>query len=35
MYIVTADNLDDPDRRGCIFRCRPGVTGQVTPLATV
>ena len=35
MYIVTADHLEEPDRRGCVFRCRPGVTGLVTPLATV
>jgi sugar lactone lactonase YvrE len=35
MYIVTADNLEDASRRGCIFRCRPGVAGVPTPLATV
>jgi sugar lactone lactonase YvrE len=35
MYIVTADNLDDTSKRGCIFRCRPGVAGVPTPLATV
>jgi sugar lactone lactonase YvrE len=35
MYIVTADNLDDNSLRGCIFRCRPGVTGLPTPLAAV
>jgi len=35
MYIVTADHLDEPERRGCVFRCRPGVTGLVTPLAAV
>ena len=35
MYIVTADHLDEPERRGCVFRCRPGVTGLRTPLATV
>ena len=35
MYIVTADHLDEPERRGCVFRCRPGVTGLVTPLASV
>ena len=33
MYIVTADHIDEPDRRGCVFRCRPGVTGVLTPLA--
>jgi gluconolactonase len=35
MYIVTADNLDDTSRRGCVFRCRPGVAGLPTPLAQV
>ena len=35
LYIVTADNLDTPDRKGTIFRCQPGVTGLPTPLARV
>jgi sugar lactone lactonase YvrE len=35
MYIVTADHVDEPDRRGCVFRCRPGVAGLDTPFATV
>ena len=35
LYIVTADNQDEPERRGCVFRCRPGVTGLPTPLARV
>ena len=35
MYIVTADHLDEPDRRGCVFRCQPGVSGLVTPLAAI
>ncbi len=35
MYIVTADNLDDESLGGSIFRCRPGVAGTPTPLATV
>jgi sugar lactone lactonase YvrE len=35
MYIVTADNLDEPALRGCVLRCRPGVTGLPTPLARV
>lgn len=35
MYIVTADNLDDPGKGGSIFRCRPGVHGVPTPLALV
>ena len=35
MYIVTADHLEEPDQRGCVFRCRPGVVGLVTPLATI
>lgn len=35
LYIVSADNTDDGDLGGCIWRCRPGVTGHPTPLATV
>ncbi len=35
MYIVTADHIDEPDLRGCVFRCRPGVAGLPTPLARV
>ncbi len=35
LYIVTADNLDLPERKGTIFRCRPGVAGVPTPLARV
>jgi xylono-1,5-lactonase len=35
MYIVTADNIDQPERRGCVFKCRPGVAGQPTPLARI
>jgi sugar lactone lactonase YvrE len=35
LYVVTADNLDDPGRGGSIFRCRPGVAGLPTPLARV
>lgn len=35
LYIVTADNLDDPDKGGSIFRTRPGVAGLPTPLARV
>jgi sugar lactone lactonase YvrE len=35
MYICAADNLDDPSRRGTIFRTRPGVCGIQTPLAAV
>jgi sugar lactone lactonase YvrE len=27
LYIVTADNLEDTSRRGCVLRCRPGVAG--------
>ena len=26
---------DDTSRRGCVFRCRPGVAGLPTPLAQV
>ena len=35
LYIVTADNLDEPGRGGTIFRCQPGVAGTPTPLARV
>jgi sugar lactone lactonase YvrE len=35
LYIVTADHLEEPERRGCVFRCRPGVAGLPTPLARV
>lgn len=35
MYLVTADDLVDADRKGGIYRCRPGVTGVPTPLARV
>ena len=35
LYIVTADNLDDPGKGGSIFRSRPGVSGVATPLARV
>ncbi|MGF1598972.1 MAG: SMP-30/gluconolactonase/LRE family protein [Acidimicrobiales bacterium] len=35
LYIVTADNLDDADKKGSIFRTRPGVAGVPTPLARV
>lgn len=27
MYVVTADNTDDPARKGTVFRLRPGVRG--------
>jgi len=35
MYLVSADNMDDPSRKGGIWRCRPGVAGLPTPLARV
>jgi sugar lactone lactonase YvrE len=35
VYIVTADNLDDPAKGGSIFRGRPGVAGVPTPLVEV
>ncbi len=35
LYIVTADHLEDPDKKGTLFRCRPGVAGLPTPLARV
>ena len=35
MYLVSADNMDDPSMKGGIWRCRPGVAGLPTPLARV
>jgi gluconolactonase len=35
LYIVTADNTDDPDRAGTIFRTRAEVPGVEVPLARV
>ncbi len=35
LYIVTADNTEDPSRRGTIFRTRADVAGLTTPLARV
>jgi xylono-1,5-lactonase len=35
LYIVTADDLEDPSRGGGIYRGRPGVTGVPTPRARV
>jgi xylono-1,5-lactonase len=35
LYIVTADNTDDETKGGSIFRTKPGVQGQATPLARV
>jgi gluconolactonase len=35
LYIVTADNLDDETKGGSIFRTKPGVQGNPTPLARV
>jgi sugar lactone lactonase YvrE len=35
LYVVTADNTDEPDRRGTIFRIEAGVGGAPVPLARV
>ncbi len=35
LYIVTADNTDDPSRGGTIFRTRVDVPGLVAPMARV
>jgi len=35
LYIVTADNTDDPERKGTIFRTRADVPGVPVPLARV
>lgn len=34
-YVVSADNTDDTELGGCVWRCRLGVTGMATPLARV
>lgn len=35
LYIVSADNTDDPNLGGCIWRCRPGIAGHPTAVAQV
>jgi gluconolactonase len=35
LYVVTADNTDDPERRGTIFRTRVDVPGLPAPLARI
>ncbi|MFN0090539.1 MAG: SMP-30/gluconolactonase/LRE family protein [Acidimicrobiales bacterium] len=35
LYIVTADNTEEPERKGTIFRTRVDVAGVPTPLARV
>ncbi len=35
LYLVSADNTEDEKLGGCIWRCRPGVTGHPTALARV
>jgi gluconolactonase len=35
LYVVTAGNSEDPERRGTIFRMRVEVAGRVAPLARV
>jgi sugar lactone lactonase YvrE len=35
LYIVTADNTDEPGRGGCVFKGRPGSQGVPTPMARV
>jgi len=35
LYIVTADNTDDPERKGTIFRTRVDIAGLSAPLARV
>ncbi|MGE0682342.1 MAG: SMP-30/gluconolactonase/LRE family protein [Candidatus Binatia bacterium] len=35
LYIVTADNTEDPPRKGTVFRTRVDVAGVSTPLARV
>ncbi|MFN0091791.1 MAG: SMP-30/gluconolactonase/LRE family protein [Acidimicrobiales bacterium] len=35
LYIVTADNSDDPSRKGTVFRTRVDTPGLIAPLATI
>jgi gluconolactonase len=35
LYIVTADNSDDPARGGTVFRTRSDVAGLPVPLAAI
>jgi sugar lactone lactonase YvrE len=35
MFIVTADNRDDQERGGTVFRTRAAVAGCPIPLATI
>jgi len=35
LYIVTADNTEDPNRKGTIFRTRVDIAGLPAPLARV
>ena len=35
LFIVSADNTDDPTMGGCIWRCNPGVAGHPTAVARV
>jgi gluconolactonase len=35
LYVVTADNTDDPARAGTIFRMRSDVAGLPAPLARI
>lgn len=35
LFIVSADNTDDKQLGGCVWRCQPGATGLPTPLARV
>jgi gluconolactonase len=35
LYVVTADNRDDPDLEGCVFRTRSPVPGLPAPLARI
>lgn len=35
LYVVSADNSDDPDAEGCVFRTRSDVAGLPAPLARI
>jgi sugar lactone lactonase YvrE len=35
LIVASADNTDDPERGGCLFRTRSPVPGLPAPLATL
>ena len=35
LYVVSADNTDDPTAEGCVFRTRSDIAGLPAPLARI